>query len=61
VAIVTGGNSGIGFQTVKALMNWDGTVIIACRDKDKSNEAILNIMLERFGGRGVGYFSEIAT
>lgn len=46
IFIITGGNSGLGYQTAKALAKRGATVIIACRDLLKANEAIKNIKLE---------------
>lgn len=42
-AIVTGGNSGIGFETAKALTRAGARVIVAARDADKGQEAIQRI------------------
>jgi NAD(P)-dependent dehydrogenase (short-subunit alcohol dehydrogenase family) len=39
VALVTGGNSGLGFETVKALAGKHAHVILACRDTAKGNAA----------------------
>ena len=39
VALVTGGNSGLGFETVKALAGKHTHVILACRDTVKGNAA----------------------
>lgn len=41
--IVTGGNTGIGFETALALFQAGANVIIACRDKDKAEKAIIEI------------------
>ena len=43
VAIITGANSGIGFETTRALAHKDATVILGCRDKDKGNAAVREI------------------
>ena len=37
VAVVTGSNSGIGFETARALAAKGATVIMACRNLDKAN------------------------
>lgn len=41
--IVTGANTGLGFETTKALAQRGATVIMACRNMDKANEAIKKI------------------
>lgn len=38
-AIITGANSGIGFETTKALAKSGAHVIMAARDVEKSNQA----------------------
>lgn len=43
VIIVTGANSGIGYETTKALAEKDATVIMACRSLEKANAASDNI------------------
>ena len=40
---MTGGNSGIGYATCKALYDKNATVYLACRDKTKADEAIAEI------------------
>ena len=51
VAIVTGGNSGIGFETVKALAAKGATVIVACRSQQRGTAAVSTLRDEISGGR----------
>lgn len=44
LALVTGGNSGIGLETARDLARRGARVIIACRDEKKSEEAINDIV-----------------
>lgn len=39
IAIITGANSGIGFETAKALAKMGMTVVMACRNLEKAEEA----------------------
>jgi NAD(P)-dependent dehydrogenase (short-subunit alcohol dehydrogenase family) len=41
--IVTGANSGIGFEAARALSHKGGTVVLACRNRDKALEALERI------------------
>jgi NAD(P)-dependent dehydrogenase (short-subunit alcohol dehydrogenase family) len=43
VAIVTGANTGIGFETAAALAAKNATVIMACRNRQKAEEAMARI------------------
>ena len=38
-AVVTGGNGGLGFETVKELTRKRAQVVLACRNVDKGNAA----------------------
>ena len=42
--IVTGGNSGLGFEAVKALSNKGAKVILACRNIEKGEQAKKSIL-----------------
>ena len=51
VAIVTGANSGIGFETAKALAAKNATVVMACRNLDKAHNAARDIRDEVLDAR----------
>jgi NAD(P)-dependent dehydrogenase (short-subunit alcohol dehydrogenase family) len=46
IAIVTGANSGIGYEMARALAQKQATVILACRSKDKGEVAVRQITQE---------------
>ncbi|MEJ2304778.1 MAG: SDR family NAD(P)-dependent oxidoreductase [Anaerolineales bacterium] len=46
IAIVTGANSGIGYEMARALAHKKATVILACRDMDKGGAAVGQIAQE---------------
>ena len=48
-AMVTGGNTGIGYETVKALYEKGANVTLAARDEKKANAAIEKIKAETKG------------
>jgi len=41
--LVTGGNSGLGFEAVKAFAGKGAHVILACRSTIKGNDAVIKI------------------
>ena len=43
VVIVTGGNAGIGFGVVKGLVSKGATVIVASRNQERVNEAVVKV------------------
>ncbi|MCB8945656.1 MAG: SDR family NAD(P)-dependent oxidoreductase [Ardenticatenaceae bacterium] len=45
VAVITGANSGIGFETAKVLAAKEATVVMACRNLEKANQAAQEIRL----------------
>lgn len=47
VAVVTGGNIGLGFQSSLQLSKNGATVIIACRSKDKGQRAVERILQQQ--------------
>jgi NAD(P)-dependent dehydrogenase (short-subunit alcohol dehydrogenase family) len=46
IAIVTGANVGLGFETTRALADKDMTVVMACRNEQKANAARTDILKE---------------
>ncbi|MHA1554024.1 MAG: SDR family NAD(P)-dependent oxidoreductase, partial [Alphaproteobacteria bacterium] len=46
IAVVTGGNTGLGFETGRLLARKNATVILACRNLEKGGEAVARIKRE---------------
>lgn len=44
--IITGGNSGIGYETARELARRDARVIIACRNPDRAEAAVTRLICE---------------
>ncbi|XP_011640819.1 WW domain-containing oxidoreductase isoform X1 [Pogonomyrmex barbatus] len=47
VALVTGANTGIGYETARSLALHGCNVVLACRNMEKANEAIKHIQQEK--------------
>jgi dehydrogenase/reductase SDR family protein 12 len=45
VCVVTGANSGIGFATAKELTRKGATVVLVCRDREKGERALAEILM----------------
>ena len=46
IAVVTGANTGVGFEVAKALARSNATVVLGCRDLDKAKAAAARISAE---------------
>lgn len=44
--VITGGNSGVGFETATLLAARDATVVLACRDRERARRAMQRIMAD---------------
>jgi hypothetical protein len=49
VAVITGANSGLGFETARALRQKGATVVMACRSEDKAQAAIAKLETSAMG------------
>lgn len=50
VAVVTGANTGIGYETARALAHKSAHVVLACRSRERGEEALQRIRAERPAG-----------
>ena len=62
-AIITGGNSGIGFEAARVLAARGATVVLACRDLGRADEAAARIAAEAgaSGGRAETLHLDLAS
>jgi len=44
--VITGANSGLGYETAKNLVSWGATVTMACRDLEKAEQAQVKLLKE---------------
>ena len=61
VVIVTGGNAGIGFGTVKGLASKGATVIIASRNQERVNEAVAKVKQLQPGAKVEGMLLDLSS
>lgn len=54
--MITGGNSGIGLETAKALYKMGHNIIFGSRDRDKNAEAVLEIKSHTFAKGSIKSF-----
>lgn len=53
ISIVTGANSGIGFEMAKALVLKGAKVVLACRNEERGKQAVAQIMAESPAGEAL--------
>ena len=51
IALITGANSGLGFDTAQALLEKNATVILGCRSIDKAEKARQRLLSQTCSGR----------
>jgi NAD(P)-dependent dehydrogenase (short-subunit alcohol dehydrogenase family) len=65
--VITGGNSGIGFEAARVLLARGGHVVLACRDAGKMNDAKARLLAEHKNAKvdevvlDLGSFEKIAS
>lgn len=59
--IVTGANTGLGFETTRALVKHDATVIMACRSIERADKAIGSIRKETIKGTMIACHLDLAS
>lgn len=59
--IVTGANTGLGFETTRALVKRDATVIMACRSIERADKAIGAIRKETIKGTMIACHLDLAS
>lgn len=60
VYVVTGANTGLGYEATKALADRHATVIMACRSAERANQAIARIRQKTSNGKLVKNSIQIA-
>jgi len=61
ICLVTGANSGIGFETAKSLCEKGATVILVCRSLEKANKAIDKIKMSIPGASALPAVADLAS
>lgn len=59
--IVTGANTGLGFETTKALVERNATVIMACRSMERADKAIGSIRKQTINGSMIACHLDLAS
>ena len=54
IALITGANSGLGFDTAQALLEKNATVILGCRSLDKAEKARQKLLSQTRCGTRLG-------